>query len=503
MTKTQERLGRYRIVEELGHGSFGRVYLAENTELDNRLEALKVLYPQQLVDPDTVKLFHREVGTTAKLDHPHIVKVYDAGDIGGTRFMAMQYVPGRSLHHAIKKEGPQSLERVAGWLEQIGDALDYAHGEGVLHRDIKPSNILLDREGRAIVTDFGLAKAVEVSGGSMSSRDKEIMTGTVKYMAPEQAKGRPVPQSDIYSLGVVLYELLTGKVPFEGDDPFSIAFLHVSEEPVPLRRHHPDLPEPVEAVVLKAMAKAPEDRYQSGEAFSEAFMQAIRQPQQGAEASVGPEDDLQQARLAQLYEQGRQHLAAEQWEAAERAFGRVLAEAPGFRDAAILLEKARHNLSLSELYARVRGAFALQQWARVVRLGEELLGKSPGYKDTASLVEQAQEASQLLREQAPMVLQPQAVNVTAIRMDQRRRLNTAVILEIVAAFFGFFGIGWLYVGRTRTGIGLLLGYWALIAASLLLTAGLSFLCVIPVNFFAAIVSGLVLRSKLREQYGLR
>ena len=270
-----QTLGKYRIVKELGHGGFGTVYLAEDTSLDNRPVALKVLYPQLLVDPDTIQLFGKEAGVTARLVHHHIVAVYEAGDIGGTRFIAMQYVPGRSLQEVIEEEGPQPLERVAEWLEQIASALDYAHGEGVLHRDIKPSNILLDREDRAMVTDFGLAKAVQNSGGSVSSKDKEIMTGTAKYMAPEQAKGKPVPQSDIYSLGVVLYELLTGKVPFEGDDPFAIAIRHMTEEPVSPREHRPDLPEPVETVVLKAMAKQPAARFLQAGDLAGAFRVAL------------------------------------------------------------------------------------------------------------------------------------------------------------------------------------------------------------------------------------
>ena len=270
-----QTLGKYRIVKELGHGGFGTVYLVEDTTLDNRPVALKVLHPQLLVDPDTMQLFGKEAGVTARLVHHHIVTVYEAGDIGGTRFIAMQYVPGQSLQGVMQEEGPQPLVRVAEWLEQIASALDYAHGEGVLHRDIKPSNILLDRDGRAMVSDFGLAKAVQNSGGSVSSRDKEIMTGTAKYMAPEQAKGKPVPQSDIYSLGVVLYELLTGKVPFEGDDPFAIAIRHMTEEPVSPREHRPDLPEPVEAVVLKAMAKQPTARFVSAGKMAVAFRMAL------------------------------------------------------------------------------------------------------------------------------------------------------------------------------------------------------------------------------------
>ncbi len=275
MTDSPKMLGKYRITAELGRGSFGVVYLAEDTTLRDRPVALKVLHPQLVVDPDTVGLFREEAGTMAHLEHTHIVTVYEAGDFQGIRFIAMRYVRGRTLARVIAEEGPQPLERVAGWLEQVAAALDYAHRQGVLHRDVKPGNILLDREDSAVVTDFGLAKAVSASGGSVSSRDRELLSGTARYMAPEQARGKPVPQSDVYSLGVVLYELLTGQVPFDGNDPFAIAIQHMTEEPTPPRALRPDLPEAVEAVVLRALAKEPAGRWQTAGEIARAFGLAL------------------------------------------------------------------------------------------------------------------------------------------------------------------------------------------------------------------------------------
>jgi serine/threonine-protein kinase len=213
--------------------------------LRDRPVALKILHPQLVVDPETVGLFREEAGTMANLDHPHIATVYEAGDIEGVRFIAMRYIPGRTLAQVITEDGPQPLEQVAVWLDQVSSALDYAHSQGILHRDIKSGNILLDRDGLAMVTDFGLARAVSASGGSASSQGRQIMSGTAKYMAPEQAKGKPVAQSDVYSLGVVLYELLTGQVPFDGDDPFAIAIRHMTEEPRSPRELRPGLPEPL------------------------------------------------------------------------------------------------------------------------------------------------------------------------------------------------------------------------------------------------------------------
>jgi serine/threonine-protein kinase len=281
MTTTPQILGKYRIIRELGHGGFGAVYLAEDTTLTNRPVALKILYPQLVVDAETVGLFQQEAGIMAHLDHPHIVPVYEAGDLDGRRFIAMRYVPGKTLAQVLKDEGPPPLPQVAEWLEQIASALDYAHDQGLLHRDVKPSNILLDRDplsktgSRALVTDFGLAKAVTASGGSVSSQDQKILSGTARYMAPEQARGNPVAQSDVYSLGVVLYELLTGRVPFDGDDPFAIAICHMTEEPPPPREWRSDLPEAVEAVVLRSLAKQPADRWSSAAEMARAFWLAL------------------------------------------------------------------------------------------------------------------------------------------------------------------------------------------------------------------------------------
>ncbi len=313
MTTTPQILGKYRIIRELGRGGFGAVYLAEDTTLKNRPVALKILYPQLVVDAETVGLFQQEAGIMAHLDHPHIVPVYEAGDLDGRRFIAMRYVPGKTLAQVLKDEGPPPLTQVADWLEQIASALDYAHGQGLLHRDVKPSNILLDRDplsatgSRALVTDFGLAKAVTASGGSVSSQDQKILSGTARYMAPEQARGNPVAQSDIYSLGVVLYEMLTGRVPFDGDDPFAIAICHMTEEPRTPRELRPDLPEAVEAVVLRSLVKQPADRWSSAVEMARAFRLALG-AEERARAQAAEEAARQEAQTrarAQAAEKAR------------------------------------------------------------------------------------------------------------------------------------------------------------------------------------------------------
>ena len=267
-------LGKYRILRELGRGSFGIVFLAEDTALRNRRVALKVLHPQRMDDPASLGRFQDEAGTLAQLEHPHIVTVYEAGEIEGRRIIAMRYIEGQTLAEVLASEGPQPVERVAGWLDEVAAALDYAHGQRVLHQDIKPSNVLLDARGHAVVGDFGLAHAVEASGGSMESEDRKILSGTAKYMAPEQARGAPVPESDVYSLGIVAYELLTGQVPFEGKDPFAIALRHMTERPRAPREVQPALPKEVEAVVLRALSKEPAQRFRTPGEMARAFGEA-------------------------------------------------------------------------------------------------------------------------------------------------------------------------------------------------------------------------------------
>ncbi len=294
----QQVLGKYRVLEEMGRGGFGIVYRAEDTALGNREVALKVLHPQLVVDPASVRLFTQEAGTAARLRHRHIVTIYEADTYQDRRYIAMEFLPGPSLAALLASEGPQPVERVTAWVEQAASALDLAHLRGVVHRDLKPSNLLLDAEGQVMVTDFGLARATEASGGVSSSRDSGIMTGTARYMAPEQARrGKATAASDVYSLGIVAYELLTGHTPFEEGDAFAIALQQINEPPPPLRQFCPELPEAVEQAVLKALAKEPAERYLSAGALADALSEAVHGPQVEAERRRRAEEE--QARRAE------------------------------------------------------------------------------------------------------------------------------------------------------------------------------------------------------------
>jgi serine/threonine protein kinase len=266
-----EKLGKYKIITEVGQGDFAAVYKAVDTTLD-RTVALKVLAPHLLWDYAFVQRFQREARVAANLDHPNILTVYEVGQIEGVYFIAMQFLEGRTLSQILEAEGPLPVSRVRAIIEQVASALDYAHARGFVHRDIKPSNVIVAEDGRATLTDFGLVKAGE--GTKLSTTG--VVFGTPEYMSPEQAQGEKVDgRSDIYSLGIMLFEMLTGQVPFEADTPLEVSVKHLTAAlPLP-RAVNPDIPELVERVILKAMAKAPEDRYRRVSEMAEALKRAV------------------------------------------------------------------------------------------------------------------------------------------------------------------------------------------------------------------------------------
>jgi beta-lactam-binding protein with PASTA domain/predicted Ser/Thr protein kinase len=253
--------GRYEIAELLGQGGMARVFGGTDSVL-GRSVAVKVLSPQYAQDDQFVARFRREAQAAAGLNHPNIVSVYDTGSQGDVHYIVMEYVEGRTLRDVIRQEGPILPERVAEIGQAVARALASAHQAGLVHRDIKPGNIMLTPDGEVKVMDFGIART---STGDTLTQTAAVL-GTASYLSPEQAQGEPVDaRSDIYSLGCVLYEMLTGRPPFTGDSPVAIAYKHVREDPVPPSRTNPDVPDPMEAVVMKAMAKNPENRYQTAD----------------------------------------------------------------------------------------------------------------------------------------------------------------------------------------------------------------------------------------------
>ena len=263
--------GRYRILRRLGAGGMAEVWCAEDTQLDRKV-ALKILQPRFAQDNEFVERFRREASSAAGLQHPNVVNVYDRGEFDGTYYIAMEYVEGASLRDLINQG--MSVDAAIGVVRQILAAARFAHANGVIHRDLKPGNVLVDRSGRATVTDFGIAKA----GPSEITQTGSVM-GTAQYLSPEQAQGFEVTAaSDLYSIGVVLYELLTGDVPFAADSAVAVALKQVSEMPRPPSELNPAVPRALDAVVMKALAKDPANRFASADEFEAALDAAERDP---------------------------------------------------------------------------------------------------------------------------------------------------------------------------------------------------------------------------------
>jgi len=268
---TGKQLGPYQIVAPLGEGGMAAVFRAYQPGME-RYVALKVLPRHFADDPEFSARFQREARILAQLQHPHILPVFDYGQVEGYSFIVMPFVPSGTLTDSMQGQ-PLSLPRIRQVISQVGDALNYAHGRGLVHRDVKPSNVLIDEGGNCLLTDFGLARMVEASVNLTASG---TIMGTPAYMSPEQGAGRKIDaRSDIYSLGIILYEMATGRVPYRAETPVAVVFMHVSG-PLPLPRSvNPDLPEAVERVILKALARDPDDRYQTAEDLVAALRRAI------------------------------------------------------------------------------------------------------------------------------------------------------------------------------------------------------------------------------------
>ena len=250
--------GRYELLEKIGDGGMAVVYKAR-CRLLNRFVAIKILKPEFAKNPDIIESFRRESQAAAGLSHPNIVGIFDVGREGNLHYIVMELIEGQTLSKMIEKEGPIEYHKVIDITKQIASGLSYAHKHHIIHRDIKPHNILMTPDGVAKIADFGIAKAMSES---IDDDSDEMVMGSVHYFSPEQARGGYVDEkSDIYSLGIVMYEMLTGRVPFDAETPVQVALMHINEQMVPPSRYVPTIPPRLEAIILKATAKVQVSRY--------------------------------------------------------------------------------------------------------------------------------------------------------------------------------------------------------------------------------------------------
>ena len=250
--------GRYELLEKIGDGGMAVVYKAR-CRLLNRFVAIKILKPEFAKNPDIIESFRRESQAAAGLSHPNIVGIFDVGREGNLHYIVMELIEGQTLSKMIEKEGPIEYHKVIDITKQIAAGLSYAHKHHIIHRDIKPHNILMTPDGVAKIADFGIAKAMSES---IDDDSEEMVMGSVHYFSPEQARGGYVDEkSDIYSLGIVMYEMLTGRVPFDAETPVQVALMHINEQMVPPSRYVPTIPPRLEAIILKATAKVQVSRY--------------------------------------------------------------------------------------------------------------------------------------------------------------------------------------------------------------------------------------------------
>jgi tRNA A-37 threonylcarbamoyl transferase component Bud32 len=291
MAATRILNDRYEVEGTVGRGGMATVYRGTDRVL-GRTVAVKVLSEKYAGDEKFVTRFRREAQAAAALNHPNIVGVYDTGDEDEMHYIVMEFVEGETLADVLKREGPLDPTRAVAIAEDVATALEAAHDKGLVHRDVKPGNVMIDRDGRVKVMDFGIARAAADDTLTQTG----LVLGTASYLSPEQAQGSQVDsRSDIYSLGCVLYEMLAGRPPFAGDSPVSIAYRHVNEDPRPPSDVAPSVPRELDAVVLRALAKEPDERFATAEEFRTALDAAMGGPDTAPIAAAGGDTDIMPA----------------------------------------------------------------------------------------------------------------------------------------------------------------------------------------------------------------
>jgi len=400
-----QTLGPYTLTKELGKGGFATVYRALQTAL-NRYVAIKVLHPEFTRDERAVKRFQREALAVARLSHPNIVGVYDYGEHEGRAYMVMEYIAGNTLKGRLGKPVPYDF--ALDLVRSVGSALDYAHSKGIIHRDIKPANILFTEDDRIVLSDFGIVR--------LADNDQSLtrgVIGTPQYMSPEQALGREVQgTSDLYSLGVVLYEMLAGRVPYKGESAIATLSMHATL-PVPsVRDLNPTVSREIDDVVQRALAKQPEDRYQTGAALASALADAISGGDRSIAAtllvSTHPGDTASVSQgvttpppmdLDSLYQQLLNLTRARDWRGAVSLAAQILARDANYRDVSAILSSASNELrfgrgstsvqlEFQNMMAEVDIAIQGGRLMEAAALLQQLLRTSPSEASARSKLEQ-------------------------------------------------------------------------------------------------------------------
>ncbi len=344
------KIGQYEVLEPLGKGGMASVYRAYQPSLDREV-AIKVMAERYTSDPAFVERFRREARSIARLRHPNILTVFDAGDDNGLLYIVMELIDGPTLKEVMNNK-PMALDRAENINTQIASALDYAHNSGIIHRDVKPSNVLMDKSGRAVLSDFGIIKMIgEQNNNNLQLTNTGTGVGTPDYMSPEQAMGEGLDvRSDEYSLGVMFYEMMTGRPPFQGDTPIAIVMGHVSK-PLPMpTKYNPDVPPSIEQVLLKALAKKPEDRYDTCGDFANSVKEAIAHPYSGfstqkvesnMQPNVGLATPADHPEADRLYQEARRLEQQNNFHGAFEVFSRLHSQFTNFRDVPTMLERYR------------------------------------------------------------------------------------------------------------------------------------------------------------------
>jgi len=384
----EEILGnRYKIIREIGSGGMAWVYLAEDL-IEGVQVAAKVLYPQFSEDISYIQRFNREAKLAISLNEPHIVRVLDYGATRDIHYLIMEHIEGQDLLEILEERGPLPYEEVLDIVSQVAKALEHASQQGIVHRDIKPQNLMVTADGTVKVCDFGIARAV-----ALPSLTQSGFVGSPYYISPEQAMGEHVDvRSDIYSLGIVMYQILSGKLPFDAKSPWSIISQHIASKPPSLRLGNTDLPEAVEHLVNKAMAKRPEDRFQTPAELIQTVKDVLSGKEIAAVKIPVPEQDIA-GLVENLYRRAVEASQAEEWQRAVNLFNQVINLQPDYENATERLAEAGRQARLSALYSAANRALEAKRWREAIDELSEIVAIDAHYKNASKLLTNAGLAS--------------------------------------------------------------------------------------------------------------